>query len=258
MPFSDMFNHDNNDDAIWRYNSESGSTDIVTDKAVPFGKQITISYGERANWELLDDYGFTMANNTVLKAPIVFSLPEGDPVAIMHKRLKQLGWQNTVTVKIYVRPAIETKEFHDIMKLARISVATELQLNEDDINFNEVVSVENERQALSFILTSIWIHHLNRYPTSISDDKRMLEQNSLSSNIRNIVMARISEKESLMEFYNTVEALLWFAESNTLEQLRQKIKNHPVTHGFIENYLPSLADAIDAEDDEPRRSKKHN
>lgn len=239
MPFSDMFNHENNDDAIWRYNSESGSTDIVTDKAVPFGKQITISYGERANWELLDDYGFTMANNTVLKAPIVFSLPEGDPVAIMHKRLKQLGWQNTVTVKIYVRPAIETKEFHDIMKLARISVATELQLNEDDIN-------------------SIWIHHLNRYPTSISDDKRMLEQNSLSSNIRNIVMARISEKESLMEFYNTVEALLWFAESNTLEQLRQKIKNHPVTHGFIENYLPSLADAIDAEDDEPRRSKKHN
>ena len=249
MPFVDIYNHDNNENVFWSYNQVTGATEIITKKTIFADAPICDSYGERSNAEMLEHYGFTMENNSArLKARVVLSLPDDDPIEIFYKRLKRIEWPNGNTVvKVTINPTQETFEFIQILRLARISVATEQLLDEHHVDFNEVISKQNERQALSYILTAIR-RRLTQYPTVISEDIHMLEQNNLTPNIRNIVLARISEKQGLIDFCHLLNALLGIVRSDTLAQLNQAADNHLLREGRFVNYITSITNVYYSED----------
>lgn len=237
MPYSDLFNHDFSDNSIWRFNDTTNEAEIVAYYAIPKSTPITISYGSKDNPTMLSTYGFTLADNPNSKFKLLLGLPDDPQDVLKSKRMNLTVSKDSKPLSHKIEPKDEGYDFFDILKLARISVATKEQL-ENSTNFNMPVTPNDESLALRYILDTA-TRRLRQYPTPIEDDNRELKRQDLTSNIRNIIVARRSEKQSLEDFISSTRGLVALAESDSLATFKALRGSSQLSKGY-EKYLSSL------------------
>jgi hypothetical protein len=250
MPYSDLFNHDTNENSFWRFNDTTNASEIYTEQDIEQGAPITLSYGRKSNSKLLSTYGFVVPGNPVIVAEFLLGIPDEttDPIEMMKKRVKRTGNPDTEFHTIWhtVYADKEGKDFIKMLRLARVSVATENVLDDDTVNYDKVVSIENEQRALQYILTEI-SRGLYQYSTTIEDDTKLLTGENaslLSSNARNIITVRLEEKTAMLELSTSLNKLLALAEAESLEQFN-RLRYLPFGSGYV-GYLETLAAAFRA------------
>jgi histone-lysine N-methyltransferase SETD3 len=230
MPYSDLLNHDADADAHWQYNETTQTANIITKKIIPKGKAVTVTYGNKDNARLLRHYGFTVPGNNQTNFMFPLSLPENQ------NRVVSTG----KTIRFRLDSQSESYDFFPFMYIARIIVDTEVQ-GSRSVNWNATVSMKNEESALTYAL-NIVDAQLKKYPTTVEEDVRLLSSDKLSRNIRNIIEARRSEKESFLRFQITLNMLLALTRAKSLDdfnQLRYKSDYKFVNTGYP-TYLEGL------------------
>ena len=63
MPFIELFNHDNEFNTDWGFDTIKKGFYLKAVKDIKIGEELTTNYGEINNINLFMDYGFTLDNN---------------------------------------------------------------------------------------------------------------------------------------------------------------------------------------------------
>lgn len=122
VPYADMFNNESEYSVThWSYCEKRKGMAVKVKQNIKEQQEILISYGDRANWELLLCYGFVLEKNEndILIVPIEYLLPkkiEGFKDKLLDQRHK--------TLKILLRKTIETNKFSEAMSLLRFVAFT--------------------------------------------------------------------------------------------------------------------------------------
>jgi hypothetical protein len=157
------------------------------------GSQLFISYGAHQNWELLMYYNFIIPNNAYDTISFNFYPPEGDDEA-QHQRKLELIESLGLSCEHFIR---KNRIPNRVRVAIRICVcnAEELQLVSGNPQAaHSVISEENERnanQALREALRAL----LDAFPTTLDEDKELLEEEDLSADRRLAIEFRVSQKE---------------------------------------------------------------
>jgi len=67
VPYADLFNHSNDENALWHFNDENGRFEVFSIEEITSGEEICLSYGVKNNIDLLANYGFTLCHNPYSK-----------------------------------------------------------------------------------------------------------------------------------------------------------------------------------------------
>jgi len=201
IPFADMLHHGDPSETTWAMHDE----DFVMTALRSFrpGDAIHDNYGNKSNSELLFTYGFCDPRNRRDEARVSLG---GHRFAVMN------DLQDDRTSELF-------------------AFARKIHL-EEPRNTLAPVSLENEAMAID-ALAFVAREALARFSTTLADDAKLLDRR-LTTNARNAVLARMSEKR----------ALTWLIDfaAQTLPRLR--VDRATFLNGPLDPYLTSVAVGI--------------
>ena len=217
-PLSDLFNHSNDANVVYGP-GDNGSFEFTFSRDVEPGEEIEITYGLYSNRKLLQQYGFALRGNTDDKVKFCLNLsPECPGYKEKQRCLDRLGltrehhWLHPIRLGPeggLVRrdaPQIPTEPI-DAVLMATLRVQTHNAEAGDpslaSLDRNRVESnlgSRNEAEAWYTLLTLIQ-SLLDRYPTSLEEDRRDLEKLDVSvspsTRLRDALVLRVGEKSIL-------------------------------------------------------------
>jgi histone-lysine N-methyltransferase SETD3 len=178
IPFADMLQHSDPPETTW---GMEGETFVMTAlRSFKAGTPIHDNYGSKSNSELLLTYGFCDAGNRRDEARV------------------SVGGRRFSAV-----PDLSDARMRDLLGFARL-----IHLDEP-CNPNRLlvpVSLESEAMAVDALAFAAR-EALARFPTTIAEDAALLTRR-LTTNARNAVLARMSEKRALIWLEQFASAVL--------------------------------------------------
>ncbi|KAJ3245603.1 hypothetical protein HDU78_008940 [Chytriomyces hyalinus] len=240
VPFADMFNHDSENVATWRFDDATRRFEIYAEKPITPGTPITISYGADSNRKLLTDYGFTTDQNPDGSAEVIIKLPEGENADIKALRVAKGGYPDASNLGISFQVPVDSEldDFYAPIRFARVAAATPEELEEIEQGGDSIPSLQCEKDAIKRVQAAL-VSALHSTPSSKEADEKLLADESLSFNVRNIIRVRHSERQSSLDLLEQLDLLLTLSEVSQAEF--NKLRAHPKYAKFAD-YLESIAE----------------
>ncbi|KAI8621301.1 hypothetical protein BC830DRAFT_276505 [Chytriomyces sp. MP71] len=215
VPYADMFNHEYDNVASWRFDDATRRFQIYAVKPIAPGETIHISYGEESNRKFLINYGFTFPNNPDGSAEVVVALKHGDSPDVKAKRVAKSGYEATVdrAISFQVPSKAGQEDFYAPLHLARVAVALPDELELLAAKGASIVSLRCEKAAWLLYQESV-LDALRVTPSTKEADEALLANESLSWNVRNIIRVRHSEREAALKIMGLIDLFLTLVESS--------------------------------------------
>ncbi len=211
VPLADMLNHKQPRQTEWEFRDTVDAFIIESKEHITRGEQVFDSYGRKCNSRFLLNYGFIVENNDANEVPLTVALDQADPLYAV--KLKVLGGVESKTVR--VSEDLGDKNVHNIFSYLRFASyagdpmtlfqfqfeqSSSKRSEDDDESYKctnvPPISIANERQVL-FLLQSLALRQLLKYPTRYQDDITALADPHLTFNQRNAILMRSGEKKVL-------------------------------------------------------------
>ena len=149
VPISDLFNHNFDNNAHWRYNTDSNTFEIYSTKNIEKGEEIQLSYGEKGNNEYLLHYGFTISDNKFGERSVYFYNyldKEMRDIIELTEKLRKKNFEFSIDFKGFCvfNSLSELREIYFIFN-------NEEEINglKSDVDFKFPVSLENEENVIN-------------------------------------------------------------------------------------------------------------
>jgi hypothetical protein len=197
VPISDLFNHSFYNNAHWRFNDNNKSFEIYSTKAVNQGEEISLSYGEKGNLELLLNYGFTFKSNPYGERSVYY-------YCYLEKELKDIIEiteklrDNSFEIEINYSGNKVINSLKEMRKIMYIYMNGEVL--DEKVDLSNPFDIENEENVINVMIKTLG-SIFNDYPTKlnvinlfIKDDIKLSKSKSISMNVNNILNVLIEEK----------------------------------------------------------------
>lgn len=210
VPHADMLNHFRPRETKWTFDAARQAFTITTLQPISAGAEVLDSYGQKCNHRFLLNYGFAVEDNTEIdgfcpnEVPVELTLK---PTASVEHWGFWLLCDPSATKRVRVC-ASNNESTRFMFSLLRTIALSELELQTVQAterscgDVRHPVSIRNEREALH-MLHDLCEQQKNRYPTSLEEDRMLLqnfEQYPLYSNERHAKIQVRGEKEVLEHF----------------------------------------------------------
>lgn len=240
VPFIELFNHRSSyNQIIWAFNS-NGSLIITTRKDIHSNEELFFSYGSRLNNEqLLLHFGFVSERN-------VRYYDKYDTRAKIS--YFNTGFKNVSNVTFVVGLLDHYKEMFKFWRKILYNKSSEIN-----------GEIYQEMKVLKIIGKYARIA-LNEFDTSFESDQQLLLSN-MDLNMRNIVLARIEEKEIFHFFSELEKKIVPLLNITSLAELKIILKTHSFYAGEVRKapllvYIKSCIVSMIVRYDRKKRSKK--
>jgi len=204
VPVADLLNHRRPRDTKWTFDTSMNAFTIVSIRAMVPGEQIFDSYGRKCNSRFFVNYGFSLEENEDNEAVFTLDIPEADP--LYHNKLALLGRNTSGVSREFQVPANpRDSKFKEMISFARFAVANEKEMQRFPSSYSfvlediDAISIRNEIDALRMIKESAQ-KTLEAFETTVEEDARLLQDPTLTMNIRNCILMRKGEKEVALFF----------------------------------------------------------
>jgi histone-lysine N-methyltransferase SETD3 len=202
VPYVDLAQHDHTVNTTYEFD-EDNNFKVVTNQQFNASQPVKISIGGRSNGQLILSHGLTLDNNDYDQVQLNVQVSEDDPFAsVKRKILEQAGFGPD-------RAYVITKAglSRDLLAAMRIQALKPSEFDSYTKAFsNQPVSLRNELEVYRTLILACQ-NLLKRYKTTLQQDAELL-QTDLSANVRNAVILRKGEKETLLVTMNLI-ARLW-------------------------------------------------
>jgi len=232
-PMYDMSNHDPHTKTSFAWNAETRSLIVTSGKAYSAGEQIFMSYGSKANFDLLYVYGIAFVGNPF--GAVRVGIPQ---LPTDHKQvIEAIAGHNQVSFamrKIH-RANNVYKVPDDLLMMLRVALLRKYDLERLGItNWNatenkergihanhqevapqyyvyplEPISIYNELCVFTFLTRSL-VRRYAKYATSIGADWAMHNNTeywrSIERKRRLAMVFRVDEKQNVLHSYRTIQA----------------------------------------------------
>lgn len=163
VPISDLFNHSFENNAHWRLNNETNSFEIYSTKSIEEGEEISLSYGEKGNLDLLLYYGFTIKSNTYGERSVYYyNYLENDLKDIIEitEKLRDLSFYIDINYKgnKIIKSLIEVRK---IMFLYINGL-----LPDEKLDLNYPFNIKNEEYVMNVMIKTL-DSIIKEYPTKL-------------------------------------------------------------------------------------------
>lgn len=178
IPLIDMINHSNKPNTNWYYNKKNKSLSIISTCNINNNCEITNSYGIKSNNCYLINYGFIIENDEIDKnTKYEFNL-EMEDIKINLDLDLDLKSENTKQLLRFLKKIVKKKATKNNIKLNVL-----------------------ECNKYAFILLNmICEKKLSKYNNSLSDNIKIMNKYSKSSNLRNIYYILVNEQKILNKY----------------------------------------------------------
>jgi protein-histidine N-methyltransferase len=212
VPLADMFDHSPSRNLAWVLDSDTGFL-MTARKDIEQGSLMLESYGSRCNVRMLCTYGFCLEDNDANEAQ--FLLP---PLMLSHpyaEHGRKLGWPQD-DMRAFRAPGVYLRdETRQLFSYARMyclgfdgTPAESLPaIGLENTDHVRAISRENEIAVLSMIGERSR-QAMQRFPTTVAEDDALLQDTSLSNNVRNMIIARRGEKVALQYFIDLADTAI--------------------------------------------------
>jgi hypothetical protein len=202
VPFVDLAQHDHTANTTYEFDDENNFK-VITNEDYNASQPIKISLGSRPNSQLLLSHGLTLDNNDFDQVQLNVQVSEDDPFAsVKRKILDQRGLREDHSYVI-------TKQglSSNLLAAMRVQALKPSEFDSYERAFQgRPVSLRNELEVYRTLVMACQ-NLLRRYKTTLQQDVDLLKT-ELSENVRNAVVLRKGEKETLILTMNLV-ARLW-------------------------------------------------
>lgn len=206
VPYADLLNHNpfcsNYIDVHREMITGDKFVRLYSDRPYSITDQVYVTYGPKANADLLLLYGFVSDRNPYDSVELIVSLDEDDPLFEQKREyLRESGVEETTSFPLYRdRYPMEMVEF------LRFCFASEDEFENAD--FGDFISEKNETLVAKAILSAC-SRALQNYPQSREDDDKLMADlrmfQSLTQKQRWAIRQRRAEKIILERTINTIE-----------------------------------------------------
>lgn len=208
VPYADLLNHSPYCSSYFFYNKIPFSKDrevtLYADRAYAKNDQVLISYGQKANSELILLYGFVVDRNLFDEVDITISLDPSDPR--YDEKVDFLRMQGLQPSMAF--PLLIDRYSSELMQYLRLACVTPSMGELASYKYNARISLENERNAFN-VLRDGCLAALDAYPETEKDDAKLMENGRmfsvLSRNARMAIKLRRNEKRILLRTIATCE-----------------------------------------------------
>ena len=219
VPYADLLNHSPYCSSYFFYNKIPLSNDrevtLYADRSYAKNDQVLISYGQKANSELILLYGFVVDRNLFDEVDITVSLDTEDPR--YEEKVAFLKMQGLKPAMQF--PLLIDRYSSELMQFLRLCCVTPAMGALDEYRYADRVSLQNERNAFTVLRDGCYAA-LAGYESSEEDDRKLMENGrmfaTLSRNARMAIKLRRNEKRILLRTIKTcdlgLEALRELAE----------------------------------------------
>ncbi len=177
VPVFDFLNHEAKARASHLYSDAIDSLVLVTMDAIPAGKPVVITYGNKCNEDLLKLYGFAVANNPFNCVRIYAPLNAGVPMyKYKHQLIKEFGLpadgEAPIEVKADGLPA-DLLKFIRVQRAPTLNELFALRMTGGQRVSSAGVSNQHELDCVSAAEETL-LFMLSQYPHDTSKDERQL------------------------------------------------------------------------------------
>lgn len=203
VAMADMLNHKRPNETSWHFDGSLNAFTITTTKRLLKGAQVFDSYGRKCNSRYFVNYGFSLDTNEDNQCCMFFRLPPPDAKAneqdLMAYQLKakligaydrrfQIPFEHKekVTRKCVSFLRVAYADIQELVPITKLSSIEKI----------DPISIANEAKVMHAIAVEARAT-LDRFPTTLEEDVKLLEGGGLTMNMRNCVIMRHGEKEVL-------------------------------------------------------------
>lgn len=200
VPYADLVNHSPYVQAFFNYESVLLSPEreviLYADRPYAVNDQVLISYGQKANSELLLLYGFVVDRNVFDEVEISIGLSPEDPR--YDEKVEFLAEQGKEPAMAF--PLLIDRFSNELIQYLRLCCISPRMGPLDEYFYNEQISVENELQAYN-VLREGCQSLLDAYDNTENEDFKLIQNTrmfaSLPRNARMAIKLRFQEKRIL-------------------------------------------------------------
>ena len=194
VPMADMLNHSVRFDAAWAFEKERNLFWLRSKRAMQEGEPVHTDYGRRTNTHFLQNYGFTVADNSDDEAALWVAPPRW--ALGLHRRSREFGELDGGRRRFQL--SSRGPDGAAILSFVRLAFARGDELGRALDPESGPIPVLSERNegAVMEALGEACRNALRRYPTSVEEDDALLSAGA-SGNARNCIVARRGEKTVL-------------------------------------------------------------
>jgi hypothetical protein len=202
VPFADLATHNHAMNTSFDFDEENNFK-VVTNTPINGSSPVEISIGGRSNSQLLLSHGFTIDNNDYDQVQLNVKVSEDDPFySVKHAMLKNQGINDDTT---FVVSKLGLSK--GLLAAMRVQALRPSEFDRYTRAFQgRPVSLRNELEVYRTLVVACQ-QLLKRYKTSYQQDTEVLKT-ELSANVRNAVVLRKGEKETLLMTIDLV-ARMW-------------------------------------------------
>lgn len=204
VPLADMINDGRPWDSQWSWLENEQFFQMKCVSRVPQGQELRTTYGNRCNLSLLVQYGFVHEDNAHDEVLLLFGIPDGDPFSAEKQRF--LGLTSRFehrSFKLLLTPDVQVMaELFSYLRIIHAEAEELATLSEAPDPLTRARTPLSERNEAKLLpaLVAACEARLDRYPTSLEEDERILREETLSLNARNCVLLRRGEKRLLLSY----------------------------------------------------------
>ena len=211
VPLADMLDHRRPAETHWTYDDDAGAFVMTALRAFHPGQPVHDSYGRKSNTRFLVNYGFTLDDNDDDdEAAVRLAIPADAPLPGDKARLLGAlpGEREAVALPAPSGDGVEP----EALSFLRVACATPREIEQIHASQGGAHRVlplngRNESAALA-LLAAACEEARAAFPTSVEQDDALLGEGAPSTNARNAVVARRSEKRVLMRWIDLVRSSL--------------------------------------------------
>jgi hypothetical protein len=202
VPFADLASHNHMMNSSFDFDEENNFK-VVTNTQINSSQPIQLSIGGRSNSQLLLSHGFTIENNDFDQVQLNVKVSEDDPFAsVKTAMLKNQGIDDNTG---FVISKLGLSK--GLLAAMRVQALRPSEFDRYIRAFQgKPVTLRNELEVYRTLVVACQ-QLLKRYKTSYQDDLELLKT-ELSPNVRNAVVLRKGEKETLLMTIDLI-ARLW-------------------------------------------------
>ncbi|KAL4496233.1 hypothetical protein ABPG72_012970 [Tetrahymena utriculariae] len=259
VPLADMFNHRRPAYTNWGFCEDKGGFMLKASEDIRRGDQIYYSCGRKCNSRFLLNYGFVVKNNEANEIQLRVDFDKKDETLPI--KLQMIGKRKPESLIFRIHINYEEKsvlEFFGFMRFVLIRDYVVLEKfhemsegKEFDPLRTPPFSIENEKQMWSEI-HKICAEIMIQYPTTLDEDKKILETSKLTINQKNCVILRMGEKEILMYYITMADRMKKLLTMTKTEVKKHILQNQEYTKysSYVNGIVLSLLTKRETYDEE--------
>ena len=235
-PFADLLNHKRPRQTQWYFDNNLNAFVIQAMTDINKGEEIFDSYGQKTNSRFLLSYGFCLEDNDFNEYQFTLCFNENVP---LYQEKKQFLQTEDYSKRFKLVDSIYESELFELISFLRFLLFDEdFNVLYNSMSTNQNFFYEETSQTFYYVapisskleinvlkyLHVLCREALNKFPTTIEQDRDNIKNNQLDFNTKNCILLLISEK-TVLNFYIKFCEYCLFLFKLTEEQIIQKVND---------------------------------